>query len=80
MQAVQAFDNWPRLGEIRTETLLIHPSEDTKPLERAQAFARGLANAQLHVFAGVGHNVRWEVPEQAARLMVDFYTTGRVSP
>jgi 3-oxoadipate enol-lactonase len=71
--AVQAFDNWGRLGEIRAETLVVHPSEDLKPLEHAEKFAQSLGNGRLHVVEGVGHNLRWEIPEAAARMLTAFY-------
>jgi 3-oxoadipate enol-lactonase len=71
-QAVMAFDNWPRLGEIRAPALVVHPSLDLKPRERAEAFAAGLGDGRLRVVPGAGHDLRWEQPEVSASIVVDF--------
>ena len=52
--------------------LVVHPSEDLKPLERSEAFARGLGDGHLTVVEGGGHDLRWEQPERSAQIIIDF--------
>ncbi|MEO8926179.1 MAG: alpha/beta hydrolase [Caulobacteraceae bacterium] len=45
-----------RLGEIKVPALVVHGDADAAiPLDRAQALARGLADARLVVVEGAGH-------------------------
>jgi pimeloyl-ACP methyl ester carboxylesterase len=71
-QAITTFDNWPRLGEISTDALVVHPSQDTKPLETSEAFARALGRGELRVVPGAGHDLRWEMPRVSAEIILEF--------
>lgn len=51
--------------------LVCLPSQATRAIER-------FPDAQLHWFEGSGHFPQWDVPEQAARLILD--TTARPAP
>jgi pimeloyl-ACP methyl ester carboxylesterase len=71
-QAVMAFDNWPRLGEISAPALVVHPGADLVPEERAAAFANALGNGRLLVLPGVGHDVRWEASRLSTEIITEF--------
>jgi pimeloyl-ACP methyl ester carboxylesterase len=62
-----------RLGEIRQPVLIMHGTEDrTVPLSRGQELQRRLANAQLQVFQGAGHQVHSEQFAAVLPLVLDF--------
>lgn len=75
-QAVRAFDVWDRLGEIRADTLVVHPELDLKPLAHAEAITAAIPSAKLCVIPGSGHMVRWEAPDDEAAIVISFLTAG----
>ncbi len=61
----------PRLGAVRTPTLVIHGARDPAfPLAHARAAAREIPGARLLVLDGVGHDLpRWTWDEVVAAIL-----------
>ena len=61
------------LGDIAAPVLLL--SGDRSPIASASACccAEALANGRLEVFTGYGHGVNLLLPEQCARVALDFW-------
>jgi pimeloyl-ACP methyl ester carboxylesterase len=73
MAAVQAFDAYGRLGDIRAPTLVLHGDADVLvPPDNARTLQEGIPGAQLAIIPGVGHMVSWEKPAEAARVITEF--------
>lgn len=69
-----------RLAEISHPTRVIVGEHDAEtPPSYAVALADGLANADLHVLAGVGHWSSAEAPEEFNRLVLDHLSADSLS-
>lgn len=63
----------PRLGDIRTPTLLVHGTHDSGvPVARAREAARALPDAELLVVDGAGHWVQRDRPGVVIPAVVEF--------
>ena len=76
-EALQGFDAYDRLSEIRVPTIVLHGTDDlTVDPENARLIAARIPGARLVLLEGAGHVYHWERPEEADRLVLDF--VGRV--
>jgi pimeloyl-ACP methyl ester carboxylesterase len=67
----------PRLAErlyrVKAPTLVVWAAEDRLvPVAHGEAYARGIARAQLVVVPKTGHALPLEEPEETARIVTDF--------
>jgi pimeloyl-ACP methyl ester carboxylesterase len=73
MVAIQTFDTYDRLPQIRAKTLVIHGDVDILvPPENGRIVAERIPGAELIMIPGVGHMFFWEEPEQTARVVTEF--------
>ena len=62
------------LGNLETETLLLHGSRDLViPAYRSRRAARLLPNARLHLVRGAGHWLPREAPEEVLKVLLEFF-------
>jgi pimeloyl-ACP methyl ester carboxylesterase len=72
-EAIQAWDGWDRLGEIRCPTLVLHGTEDRLISPRnGQMLAERIRGATLFLLEGAGHVYHSEQPEAADRVVLEF--------
>ena len=63
----------PRLGEVRTPTLVVHGTHDSGvPVAYAKAAAKALPDATLLVVDGAGHWVQRDRPERVVPAVREF--------
>jgi pimeloyl-ACP methyl ester carboxylesterase len=66
-------DTTDDLGRIRARTLLLWGDRDAFFARNVQeSLVRGLPQARLRTYAGVGHAVHWEVPARVAADIATF--------
>ena len=63
---------WPRLGEVKSDTLLIVGEKDAKFRAIAKEMAGLMPDATISVVADTGHNVHFEKPDEFAALVKRF--------
>jgi len=72
-EAMQAFDAYDRLQEIRVPTLVLQGTEDLMvPVENARILAERIPGAELALLQGAGHVYHSERAEEADALVLDF--------
>lgn len=72
-EAIQQFDSYERLPEIRTPTLIIHGDADPIiPVENARILESRIPGARLEIFPGAGHVPMTEQPHRVARSLTEF--------
>ncbi len=72
-EAVQGFDAYDRLPEIRIPTLVLHGTEDRMVApENARILAERIPGAELVWLEGAGHVYHSEQPERADDVVLDF--------
>jgi pimeloyl-ACP methyl ester carboxylesterase len=65
-EAVQAWDAWDRLGDIRAPALILHGTEDDLvDAANARRLAAAIPGAELVLLEGAGHLYHSEQPEEA---------------
>jgi 3-oxoadipate enol-lactonase len=75
-EAIQAWDAWDRLGDIRCPTLVLHGTEDRLVAPRnGQMLAERIPGAILFLLEGAGHLYQSEQPERADQVVLDFLRT-----
>lgn len=73
--AIQRFDTYERLGQIRAPTLIVHGDQDVLvPTQNAYILHERIPGSRLVIIEGAGHVYFWEKPEEAARVVVEFLT------
>lgn len=73
MAAVQAFDSFDRLPQIKAPTLILHGDRDSIiPVANAHVLKDRIPGAELSVFADAGHLFTFEFPEESAGAVVEF--------
>ena len=71
--AIQAFDSFDRLSEIRVPTLIIHGDIDRLiPPANGDVLAAGIAGAEKLTLEGAAHMFFWEQPEKTADTIIEF--------
>jgi pimeloyl-ACP methyl ester carboxylesterase len=72
-EAMQAFDAYDRLPQIRVPTLVLHGTEDlVVPVDNARILAERIHGAELALLEGAGHVYHSERSEEADVLVLDF--------
>jgi 3-oxoadipate enol-lactonase len=75
MAAVQAFDSFDRLPQIKAPTLVLHGDQDVLvPVANARALKERIPGAELRIVRGAGHLFTFEFPEESAAAVVEFLT------
>jgi pimeloyl-ACP methyl ester carboxylesterase len=73
MAAVQAFDSFDRLPQIKAPTLVLHGDRDVLvPVANAYVLKERIPGAELRIVAGAGHLFTFEFPEESAAAVVEF--------
>jgi len=71
--AIQAFDSFDRLSQIKAPTLIIHGDIDRLiPPANGDILAEGIAGAEKLTLNGAAHMFFWEQPEKAADAIIEF--------
>ena len=71
--AIQGWDSYPRLGDIKAPTLIIHGDDDAiVPCKNAEILHQAIRGSTMHIIKGAGHMFFWEAPEEAVRVPADF--------
>jgi pimeloyl-ACP methyl ester carboxylesterase len=79
-EAMQGFEVYERLSDIRVPTLVMHGTDDlTIDPENARLLAARIPGARLVMLDGAGHVYHWERPEEADRVVLDFVREGSAS-
>lgn len=74
--AIQSFDTYERLPQIKAPTLLIHGDRDILiPAENAEVLRARIPGSQLRIVPGVAHMFFWEKPEESAAAIVEFLSS-----
>jgi 3-oxoadipate enol-lactonase len=70
VQAIFAHDTSGRLGEISTQTLIVHGTEDgVLPFPNGEQIASRMPGASFEPLEDVGHMFWWEQPQRSAELI-----------
>ena len=76
MMAIQSFDCYDRLPEIKAQTLIIHGDEDIIiPPKNAGILRDRIAGSITHIMPGIGHVFLWEEPRESADTIVKFLSS-----
>jgi pimeloyl-ACP methyl ester carboxylesterase len=79
MAAVQTFDAFDRLPQIKAPTLVIHGDRDAiVPVANAYVLKERIPGAEIHIVPGAGHLFTFEAPEEAAAAVVEFLSKAPV--
>ncbi|MCH7889860.1 MAG: alpha/beta hydrolase, partial [Gemmatimonadetes bacterium] len=71
--AIQAFDTYERLPQVRAPTLIIHGDKDILvPVENAEVLRQRIEGSRVRIVPGVAHMFFWEKPEESAEAIVEF--------
>ena len=71
--AVQSFDSFDRLSQIKAPTLVIHGDIDRLiPPANGDVLADGIAGAEKLTLSGAAHMFFWEQPEKSAASITEF--------
>lgn len=71
--AAARHDAWGRLHRITCPVLILHGERDLLvPLRNARRMKKRMPQAELHVFAGMGHGFHLEAQEHADAIVFDF--------
>lgn len=71
--AVQSFDSYDRLPQVKSPTLVIHGDADLlMDYGNMKILAERIPGARTHTIAGAGHMFFWEQPEEAGAAVVEF--------
>jgi 3-oxoadipate enol-lactonase len=75
VMAAAKHDTYDRLGQISCPVMIIHGSDDVMiPPRNAELLKEGIAQAELHIFEGLGHGYNLEGQTLADALVIDFVT------
>jgi 3-oxoadipate enol-lactonase len=71
--AVQSFDSYDRLPQIKSPTLILHGDEDVLvPVANAQVLHERIPGSRVRIIQGTGHCFFWEEPEEVVEEVVGF--------
>jgi pimeloyl-ACP methyl ester carboxylesterase len=72
-EAMQAFDSYERLPDLRVPTLVLHGTEDRViPVENGRRLAGRIPGAELALLEGAGHLYHSERAEEADAVVLGF--------
>ena len=73
MMAINTFDSFERLSQIKAKTLVVHGDVDMLvPPQNGRILAEHIAGAKLTMIPGVGHMFFWEEPQKSAAMVTEF--------
>lgn len=73
MAAIQGFDSYERLPQIKAPTRIVHGDADVLvPPENGRLLHQRIAGSELVMLPGAGHMFFWEQPAESARAIVEF--------
>ncbi len=76
--AIQGFDSYGKLTQIKAPTLVIHGDDDRiVPHANAEILHKGISGSKLHILKGAGHMFFWEAPEESVRIPADFIASAK---
>ena len=68
-----AADTGPKLGDIKSPTLIIVGDGDTRtPVEMSEGLNRAIPNSYMKIIENCGHFYPFEQPEETCRVMINF--------
>ncbi len=71
--AVQSFDSYERLPQIKSPTLIIQGDMDALvPMENAEVLHERIPGSRVRIVQGTGHCFFWEQPEEVVEEIVAF--------
>lgn len=74
MAAIDAFDAWGDLGQIRAPTLVISGAEDSLiPADNSHRMAAAIPGAELLLLPDAAHFFWVEKPRETAQALIDFF-------
>jgi pimeloyl-ACP methyl ester carboxylesterase len=73
LAAIQSFDTYDRLPQIKSPTLILHGDRDILvPAENADILRGRIPGAQVRIISGTGHCFFWEEPDAVVEEVVGF--------
>jgi pimeloyl-ACP methyl ester carboxylesterase len=73
MGAVQSFDTYDRLPQIKSPTLILQGDRDILiPAENADILHKRIPGSQVRIIEGTGHCFFWESPDEVVEEVVGF--------
>ncbi len=79
--AIQVFDTYERLPQIKAPTLIIHGDQDVLvPVQNAYVLHERIPYSELYIIEGAGHVYFWERPQEAAQRIIQFLSTVPLAP
>lgn len=73
LEAIQGFDAYERLPQVRQPTLILHGDEDSLVAARnADILHERIKGSVLRILPGAGHVFFWEFPKESAQAIVEF--------
>jgi pimeloyl-ACP methyl ester carboxylesterase len=77
--AIQSFDTWERLPQIKSPTLILQGDRDILvPAENAEILHARIPGSQVRIIGGTGHCFFWEEPEEVVEEVVGFLSKAPV--
>ncbi len=74
--AIQSFDTYERLPEVKAPTLIIHGDRDVLvPVGNAEVLRKRIGGSQARIVPGVGHCFFWEKAAESAGAIVEFLSS-----
>jgi pimeloyl-ACP methyl ester carboxylesterase len=71
--AVQSFDSYDRLPQIKSPTLILHGDRDILvPVENAEILHERIPGSQVRIVEGTGHCFFWERPDEVVEEVTEF--------
>jgi 3-oxoadipate enol-lactonase len=72
-EAIQGWNPWDQLGQIKAPTLIFHGDDDRLlPHANAEILHSRIPGSKVHILKGIGHMFFWEAPEESVRVPADF--------
>ncbi|HLX37011.1 MAG TPA: alpha/beta hydrolase [Candidatus Binataceae bacterium] len=73
MEAIQGWDSYEQLPQIKAPTMIIHGDDDRLlPHANADILHKRIAGSKVHIMKDIGHMFFWEAPEESVRVPGDF--------
>jgi pimeloyl-ACP methyl ester carboxylesterase len=76
--AIQGWDSYDQLGQIKAPTMIIHGDDDRLlPHANAEILQKRIPGSKVHILKGIGHMFFWEAPEESVRVPADFIASAK---
>lgn len=76
--AIQGWDSYEQLGQIKAPTMIIHGDDDRLlPHANADILHKQIPGSKVHILKGIGHMFFWEAPEESVRVPADFVASAK---